>query len=212
MEPSDFPGRLVAFINRRKGVAGACYILSILFSEFIPVSGTVGEIPKMLSVRFFTDPFPSLAPLPTWVLGIPAALFLAVSLLPLAERKFSPGLFLLFAVHFLFYPAAFLTRGSWVHPLVWALLLAPIVGLNLWVRSLDYFYAMVSAAILMDLGAAVRGFGMGLPAIGVPYYPALPPTVIIVIDVSLLTVAVLLWWKRIDFGRRWGVKWMEALE
>ncbi len=206
---------IASFVNRRKWLAGSCLALFFIFSEPIPIAGTVEEIRRqvlMLSVNYFLDPFPGLGPAPAWLLGIPAAAFLLVSLLPLLEREFRPGLFALFLSGFLFYPAAFLTRDTWVHPLVWAILLAPIVALSLWVRSIDYFYSMVAGLLLMDLGAAVRGFGMGLPAIGVPYHPALSPAIIIAIDVSLLAVAALLWWRRVDFGRRWGWKWMEALE
>ncbi len=205
----------VSFVNRRKWLAGPCLALFFVFSEFIPLAGTVDDIRKqslMLSVNYFLDPFPALGPMPALLLGVPAAAFLLVSLLPLLERKFSPGLFALFLSGFSFYPVLYLSRGTWFEPLVWAILLAPIVALNLWVRSIDYFYSMVVGLLFMDLGAAVRGYWLGLPAIGVPYSPALAPAAIIAIDTTLLAAAALLWWRGVDFGKRWGWKWLEALE
>jgi hypothetical protein len=58
----------------------------------------------------------------------------------------------------------------------------------------------------------VRGFGLGLPAIGVPYSPALAPAVIILLDSTFIALMVLLWWRRVDFGKRMGWKWLEAVE
>lgn len=207
--------RLAGFVSRHKWIAGVCYVLSLIFSEFIPLAGTVDDVRKqslMLSVNFFLDPFPGLGPMPAWVLGIPAAIFLAVSLLPLLERKFSPGLCALFLAGFAFYPVLYLFKGTWFEALVWSILLAPIVALNLWVRSLDYFYSMVAALLLMDLGAAVRGHWLGLQTIGVPYSPALAPAAITAIDSGLFFAALLLWWRRVDFGKRFGWKRLEALE
>lgn len=212
------PGLLrwvMRFVNRHKWLAGASFVLFLIFSEFIPLAGTVDDLRRqslMLSVNFFLDPFPALGPMPVWVLGVPAAAFLAISLLPLLERKFSLGLCALFLAGFSFYPILYVFKGTWFEALLWSILLAPIVALNLWVRSLAYFYSMIAALLLMDLGAAVRGHWLGLPAIGVPYHPALAPAVIIAIDVSLFAVSLLLWWRRVDFGKRLGWKWLEALE
>lgn len=206
---------ILSFINKNKWIAGISFPLFLIFSEVIPLTNTIGDIAKqdlMFSISYFVTPFSFLADLNSWFLVVPSALFLSLSLLPLLDRKFNKPLFALFLTGFAFYPLLYLFKGTWFEALIWSVLLAPVVALNLWIRSIDYFYAMALGLGLMDLGAAIWGYRLGLEAIGVPYHSGLSPTIIMVIDCSLIAIVILLWWRRFDFGRALRLKWLVALE
>jgi len=191
-------------MNRKMALAGASYIISLILSEGCPVSKNIKNIPQLLSVHFIVDYFPRLQNLPAWLLYFPAVFFFFVSILPVLRQKFRFSFFFLVSLHFLFFPLVYFSKNSVLHPIVWSLLIFPVLGLNLWVRSLSYFYSMMSMTVLWDLGAAVRGYSLGYTTIGVPYHSALAPNFVIIIDIFLLIAVLFLWIKKVDFGKFFG--------
>lgn len=208
------------FINNRKYIAGVCFILFFIFSESIPLGAKIADVPTNFTVQFFLMPFPFLKDLSMIYLLIPSSFFLFIAVLPIFERElrldplpYAKILYpLLLAAGFSFYPLIYLFKASHFATYLWSILIVSWIGINLWIRSLNYFYSSAISAFLWDLGAAVLAFFQGIPKIGVPYHSGLSPIVIIFIDLALAATFSFLWWKRMDFGKRFGWEWLEAYE
>lgn len=196
--------------RRADALGGLALVLFFLFSEPIPFGPRLADAPPFFTVNAVLPA--SARSCPMAVLLVPSALCLALALRPLARRPFDPPCFLLTLPAVAFYALVWRSQdalGTWY---LWLLLVAPWAGLNLWVRSIDYFYASCVAAPLWDAGAALFGMARGMPFVPEPYAPAVPPWVSLAIDTALVTFFAVLWKRRVDWGRVLGVERLRALE
>ncbi len=150
--------------------------------------------------------------LPMSVLLVPSVAFLILALLPLRRRGWDWLSFALLLPASVFHALVWRSHeplGEW-YP--WLLLLLPWAGMNLWVRSIDYFYATCVAAPLWDMGAAIRGLRLGLSWVPEPYAPRVPPLFAVGLDAVLVILFVFLWRRRVDWGRVLGIRRLEAVK
>lgn len=185
--------RFAKFVNKRKYIAGICFILFWVFSESLPFGAKIADVPKTFTVNFFLMPFPFIKEAPMLYLLIPSLIFLSIAFFPVFERNINYLSILLIIIGLSFFPIACIFGGYF---LLWAVPFASWLGINHWIRSLDYFYSSAIAGLMWDLGGAVLPLLYGMQTIGVPYHPGLPPITIIFIDVSLIAVFSVLWWKK----------------
>lgn len=200
----------VARRRRADALGGLALVLFFLFSEPIPFGPRLGDAPPFFTVNAVLPETTRAWPMA--VLLVPSALCLAVALRPLARRPFDGPCFVLTLPALAFYALVWRSGdalGTWY---LWLLLVAPWAGLNLWVRSIDYFYASCVAAPLWDAGAALFGLARGMPFVPEPYAPAVPPLVSLAIDTALVTFFAVLWKRRVDWGRVLGVERLRALD
>lgn len=191
-------------INARHALSGFCLILFFIFSEAIPLGGTMADLPRLFTIQFFVpDALNNFSVL--WLL-LPSSIFLAIALYPMMPRPPLLEHALLIIVGFSFYPIVFFFREYVQHPytnegsdaLIWALLFVAWIGLILWSRSRDFLWASAAAAPLWDMGAAIRGVMLDVERIGVPYHQGLPPKIVILIDAMLCLLCLFLWWKNVN--------------
>lgn len=185
-------------------------MLFFLFSEPIPFGPRLADAPAFFTVNAVLPE--ATRHWPMAVLLVPAAICLAAALRPLARRPFDPPCFLLTLPAFAFYVLVWRSGNALDTWYLWLLLVAPWAGLNLWVRSIDYFYASCLAAPLWDAGAALFGLARGMAFVPEPYAPAVPPLVSLAIDTALVTFFAVLWKRRVDWGRVLGIERLRALE
>ena len=194
----------------KNALCGACLVLFFIFSEPIPFGTRIADMPVHFTVHYFLPD--SAAEWPMSILLVPSLIFLLVALLPLRRRPWDWLSFVLLLPAAVF--AVVIWRsdaeaGGW-YP--WLLLVLPWAGMNLWVRSIDYFYATCVAAPLWDMGAAIRGLRLGLEWVPEPYAPQVPPLLAIGIDAALVVLFVVLWVRRVDWGSTFGLARLRALE
>jgi hypothetical protein len=188
---------VVTVCHRRmkNALSGVSLILFFVFSEPIPFGSRIADMPVHFTVHYFLPE--SAAELPMALLGIPALAFLVVAFLPVRRRKWNWVAFALLLPAAIFHALIWRSPeplGGW-YP--WLLLLFPFAGMNLWVRSVDYFYAACVADGFWDMGAAIRGLRLGLPWVPEPYAPQVPPLLSVSLDVALVLLFALLWWRRV---------------
>ncbi len=203
---------MLDWLKRHKGLCGAALVLSFIFSEPIPLCETVGDAPAFFSIQYFLMLVPWIKPLPSWVLAVPAALCFALSLVPLRGLRFQWIPFGLVLLGLSFYPLLIFGPFGVESGPLWGILFFAFAGLNLWIRSIDYFYAGAIAAMCWDLGAGLRGLQLGLEFLPEPYGNQIPPWFVVTLDSSIAGILALLWYKRVDFGKRLGWKWLEAVD
>lgn len=210
MRDSTLTSRKPASTRRSDALGGLAMVLFFLFSEPIPFGPWLADAPPFFTVNAV---LPAAArELPMAVLLIPSAICLALALRPLARRPFDLPCFLLTLPAVVFYVLVWRSAdalGTWY---LWLLLVAPWAGLNLWVRSIDYFYASCVAAPLWDAGAALFGLVRGMPWVPEPYAPQVPPLVSLAIDTALVALFAVLWKRRVDWGRVLGIERLRALD
>lgn len=189
---------VLSSINKRKYIAGTCFSLSLIFSEPIPILGLgarIRDIPKIATVQFFLRPFPFLRDFSIFLLFIPAVICFLIAVLPILRRGFNCFYFFLLIAGLSFYPLVHIYHGYY-SPLLWSILFLSWLGVNLWIRSWDYFYSSSIVAFLWDFGTAIQALWYKIPALGVPYYPNVPVNRIIAIDVFLILLFFVLWFKK----------------
>lgn len=193
----------------KNAVCGVSLVLFFVFSEPLPFGSQLSDMPVHFTVHYFLPE--GSGGLPMWILLVPSLVFLVLALLPLRHRGWDWLSFTLLLPACVFHALVWRSRepmGGW-YP--WLLLVLPWAGMNLWVRSIDYFYATCVAAPLWDMGAAIRGLRLGLPWVPEPYAPRVPPLLAVSLDVALIVVCAVLWWQRVDWGRVLGVQRLRAL-
>lgn len=197
-------------MHARNALSGIGLILFFLFSEPIPFGARMGDMPIHFTAHYFIPDGALGAPM--ILLLVPALVSLLVALLPLFRRQWNWLAFALLLPAAVFYALIWRSReplGGWFP---WLILALPFFGMNLWARSVDYFYASCIAAVFWDMGAAIRGIRLGLAAVPEPYGPHIPPLFSTVLDLSLAALFALLWRRRVDWGRRLGIPWIAALD
>jgi hypothetical protein len=194
----------------KNALCGIALVLFFVFSEPIPFGTRIADMPVHFTAHYFLPE--AAAGLPMALLLVPSIACLAVALLPLCGRGWDWLSFVLLL------PAAVFHLLVWRNPeplggwYPWLLLVLPWAGMNLWVRSIDYFYATCVAAPLWDMGAALRGLRLGLPWVPEPYAPQVPPLLSVGLDVGLVVLVAVLWRRRVDWGRRLGIARLQALD
>lgn len=196
--------------RRRDAASGLALVLFFLFSEPIPFGPRLGDAPAFFSVNAFLPT--STRQWPMALLAVPAAIALAVALVPLRRRPWDGPCFLLFLAVVPFYVLVWRSGDPLASWYLWLLLVLPWAGLNLWVRSIDYFYASCIAAPLWDMGAALFGLTRGMRFVPEPYAPAVPPTLSVAIDLALMALFATLWRRRVDWGLVLGIERLRAVE
>jgi hypothetical protein len=192
-----------------RALEGLCLILFFMFSEPIPFGTHLGDMPIHFTANWFV-PVSARGVSMSW-LFIPALLSLAGAVLPIFHRRWNWIAFILLLPAAVFYALIWRSReplGGW-YP--WLILAIPFFGMNIWVWSVDYFYASAVASLFWDLGAAIIGVRLNLPWIPEPYGPHIAPVFSVVFDLTMSAFLVFLWWKRfpIDTG---GGDWYERIE
>ncbi len=196
--------------RRRDAASGLALVLFFLFSEPIPFGPRLGDAPAFFSVNAFLPP--STRHWPMALLGVPSAITLAVALRPLRRRPWDWLGFALVLPVVPFYVLVWDSGDPLASWYLWLLLVPPWAGLNLWVRSIDYFYASCVAAPLWDMGAALFGLARGMRFVPEPYAPQVPPTLSVAIDLALVALFAALWWRRVDWGRVLGIERLRAVD
>jgi len=88
--------------------------------------------------------------------------------------------------------------------IVYWLMFALWFGLNNHIRSSEYFYASVIAALVWDLSSAIWGLSHGMPGVPVPYYGDYyskvwaPIYIPIAIDCAALILTAYLWFRGVN--------------
>ena len=203
---------MLSWLNRHKGICGASIVLAFIFSEAVPLCKTAGEAPPFFTIQFFLMALPFLRPLPSWVLLIPAMGFFGLALAPLKGRPFQWIPFLLILAGLSFFPLLIWGPFGVESGPLWGVLFLSFAGLNLWARSIDYFYAGAVAAMCWDMGAGINGLRLGLTSLPEPYSMHAPPWFVFSFDLLVAATLTVLWYKRVDFGKLLGWKWLEALD
>lgn len=196
--------------RRRDAASGLALVLFFLFSEPIPFGPRLGDAPPFFSVNAFLPA--ATRDWPMALLVVPSALGLAVALRPLRRRPWDWLGFALVLPVVPFYVLVWRSRDPLASWYLWLLLVAPWAGLNLWVRSIDYFYASCVAAPLWDMGAALFGLAHGMAIVPEPYAPAVPPWVSVAVDLALVALFTTLWRRRVDWGTVLGIERLRAVE
>ena len=192
----------------KDALCGVSLILFFLFSEPLPFGSRLSDMPVHFTAHYFLPE--SAGGLPMSILLVPSIVFLVVALLPLRRRRWDWLSFTLLLPAFVFHALVWRTHeplGGW-YP--WLLLVLPWAGINLWVRSIDYFHATCVAAPLWDMGAAIRGLRLGLPWVPEPYAPRVSPLLSVGVDVVLVSLFAVLWWRRVDWGLVLGIRRLES--
>ena len=193
----------------KNALCGVALVLFFIFSEPIPFGSRISDMPVHFTVHYFLPE--AAAGWPMAILLIPSIVFLILALLPLRRRGWDWLSFVLLLPAVVFQVLVWQSHEPLGGCYPWLLLVLPWAGMNLWVRSIDYFYATCVAAPFWDMGAAIRGLRLGLPWVPEPYAPQVAPRLAVSLDVALVLLCAYLWWRRVDWGRVLGIHRLEAV-
>ncbi len=197
----------------KSSLCGAALILFLVFSEPVPLAKTLADTPRFFTAHLFLD----LLPL-SWLhassiyLLIPSFLFLFAAFLPARKLKLEILPLIFIFIGFSFFPLAYFIHDSVNVGPLWNILFLVWLGLNLWFRDIDYFYASAVCAFLWDMGAGVQGVLYHIPSLPEPYGNHIPPRVVVAVDFTAVLFMCLLWLKRLDFGNQLHIEWMSERE
>ncbi len=197
----------------KSALSGASLILFLVFSEPIPLAKTLSDTPRFFTAHLFLDLLP-----PAWLrasslwLLVPSAFFLFAAFLPARKLKLETLPLVFIFIGFLFFPLAYFIHDSVNVGPLWGILFFIWLGLNLWFRSVDYFYASVACAFLWDMGAGVQGVMFNIPSLPEPYGNHIPPRVVVAVDAALVLMTCLFWKLRFDIGKKLRISWLSPRE
>lgn len=193
----------------KKWIAGISFIFAMAFFEPVSFGNKMGDMPPYFTSRILIRAFPMLENVSMLYLLVPSLIFAIIAFLPVLERKFDKAAFVIVLAGFLYFPLTIFCHNAFPYAygyILWFLFIF-YMGINLWLKSVNYFYSSAIAAVFWDLGAALLAFSDRVPIIGVPYCfkPGLKPIVIIIIDLTGITIFFFLWLIKFNLIKRWNL-------
>lgn len=198
---------LKKFFYEKKYISGICFILALAIAEPIPFGNKMADMPPYFTARILVRIFPSLKDVSMFYLLIPSIILAIIAVLPILERKFNKLAFFLIVIGLFYFPLTIFFRKVISYGYILWFLAPFFFGINLWLRSVNYFYSSAITAVFWDLGAALLAFYDGVPVIGVPYYfnPGFRPIIIIIIDTTIILIFSYLWFIRFNLIKKWNL-------
>lgn len=177
-----------------RAIQGFSLVLFIWIAvEVIPYRPNLNALPPFFTLRTLVEIYPPIASVSTfWFLPV-ALLFFLIAIWPIMSRPVDWGSSLLVCIGLVGIPLSIYFKQE-----AWASYLGsfPVlifIGVNLWVRHVDYFYSGLLAGSCFDGISAYRALRGGLSTVPQFYDPDASISTVLIID-SVVALGVLFLW------------------
>jgi len=162
-------------------------------AEIVPYPPNLEAVPSFFTLRILLDIYPAIVSVQTvWFMPIALVCFL-VALWPVVNRSIDWGSALLVVVGLIGIPLFVYFRNEAWASYFWSFHLAIFIGVNLWVRQLDYLYAGLLTGSFFDFISAYQALRQGLSTVPQFYTPEMSTSAVMLIDGVVFFVVLILW-------------------